>query len=57
MKGKFEWTHATLNSFNLLKTKLVSPLVLSLPNFNKAFEAAMDAHGIDIDVVLSQQNH
>ena len=38
----------------MLKSKLISTPLLSLPDFNKAFEIECDASGIGIEVVLMQ---
>lgn len=43
--------------FGSLKLKLCSTLVLILPDFNKVFEVAVDAWGIGVEAVLSQENH
>jgi hypothetical protein len=39
----------------LLKSKLISTLLLSLPDFNKTFEIECDASRIGIRVVLMQE--
>jgi len=43
------------NAFNLLKSKLISTPLLSLTDFNKAFEIEYDASGIGIGAVLMQE--
>lgn len=51
----FKWSEKQENTFNLLKSKLISAPLLSLPDFNKAFEIKCDASGIGIDIVLMQE--
>lgn len=51
----FKWSEKQENTFNLLKSKLISAPLLSLPDFNKAFEIKCDALGIGIDIVLMQE--
>jgi hypothetical protein len=41
--------------FNLLKSKLILAHLLSLPDFNKAFEITCDASGICIGAVLMEE--
>jgi hypothetical protein len=51
----FKWGEKQENAFNLLKSKLILAPLLSLPDFNIAFEIECDALGISIGAVLMQE--
>lgn len=54
-EGRFEWTVAATEAFNLIKTKLTSAPILVLPDFSLTFELHCDASKLAIGAVLSQQ--
>jgi hypothetical protein len=51
----FKWKEEQENAFSLLKSKLISAPLLSLPDINKAFEIECNSSGIGIGVVLMQK--
>ena len=51
----FVWTKATEEAFQVIKTKLTTAPVLTLPNFNLAFELHSDASKTGIGAILSQE--
>jgi len=53
-KGIFEWTKATHDAFEKLKTKLCEASVLDLPDFDKLFEVNYDTSGVGIGAILMQ---
>ena len=56
-RKNFKWTLIQQESIDDIKMKLISNPILQLPDFSSPFEVAIDAYGIGIGVVLSQQEH
>nr|KYP42436.1 Retrovirus-related Pol polyprotein from transposon 297 family [Cajanus cajan] len=56
-KDNFKWDNSAHGSFAALKTTVTQAPVLALPNFCKPFVLEMDASGVGIGVVLSQDHH
>jgi hypothetical protein len=57
-KGKeFNWNWKCQDSFNQLKLRLVSPLVLVMPDLQKGFDIYCDACGQGFGCVLMQEGH
>nr|KYP41337.1 Transposon Ty3-I Gag-Pol polyprotein [Cajanus cajan] len=55
-KDNFVWTNKTKESFQQLKTGLMTALVLALPDFNKTFMVEVDASGYGIGAVKGKEN-
>lgn len=52
-KEQFKWLDEVGRSFKIIKEKLTTTPVLSLPNFVRAFELECDSYGTGIGAVLS----
>ncbi|XP_011000836.1 PREDICTED: uncharacterized protein LOC105108282 [Populus euphratica] len=55
-KDGFWWTTESQEAFVKLKTTLVTPLVLRLPDFQKPFVVECDASGTGLGAILSQND-
>ena len=53
-KNAFEWIEATKQAWDELKQKVVTSLMLALPNFSEVFVVESDASNGGLGVVLSQ---
>jgi hypothetical protein len=57
-KGReFKWDSKCQDSFNQLKLRLMSPLVLVMPDLQKGFDIYCDACGQGLGCVLMQEGH
>ncbi|KAK0583355.1 hypothetical protein LWI29_036098 [Acer saccharum] len=55
-KDGFKWTLESETAFAKLKSALISPPVLRLPDFSKTFVVECDASGVGLGAILSQEN-
>lgn len=55
-KDAFEWIVTAAEAFQKLKTTMVHPPVLALPDFTKELIIECDACGVGIGAILMQNN-
>ena len=51
--GVFKWTKEAQESFEAIKRKMTTTLVLTLPDFSKVFKLDCDTSNVGIGAVLS----
>jgi hypothetical protein len=54
---KFIWSEACQNSFDELRKRLTTALVLAMPNIHKSFDIYYDASKQGLGCVLMQEGH
>ena len=54
---EFQWTQECIHAFDELKSRLLSALILSFPDFEKPFILDTDACQYGIGAVLSQDHY
>lgn len=57
MNEHFVWYPWVQSAFESLKTAMISPLVLALPNINETFVIETEALGHGLGAILSQNGH
>ncbi|KAL0539685.1 hypothetical protein IC582_023901 [Cucumis melo] len=53
-KNKLQWSEKAMIAFENLKKAMVTLLVLAIPDFNRPFEIEIDASGLQLGAMLSQ---
>ena len=54
-KQPFQWAEAADRNFKLLKNTITEKPILALPSFDKVFQVEIDASGIVMGAILSQE--